>query len=366
MRHLLVYISGHGLGHLGQTAPVLAALRQRLPDLHLTVRTPIARYLLASRIPGPFNHIRENCDVGFIQHDALSIDHEASREAYQEFHTDWPARAAAEAEFLQRLRPSLVLSNVGYLPLAGAAAARIPALAMSSLNWLDLARHYYGDEAWARPVIAEMAAAYDSVETFITPAPAMPMTDRPLRTPAGTVARVADPACRQEIRRQFGLDDNALLVLLAVGGFHLEVSSTHWPNELHGRPLHYLTPEAWDGAHARTIPYTMDDDFVALLRAADAVLTKPGYGTFAEAACNGTPVLYLRREDWPEQEALIPWLEREGRCREIRREYLEDGRWTEALAELLAQPEKPPVFADGAGQIADFLVTRLEATSAKA
>lgn len=363
MRHLLVYISGHGLGHLGQTAPVLTALRRRLPDLHLTVRTPIARYILAARIEGEFNHIRENCDVGYIQHDALAIDHDASREAYRNFHADFPARIAAEAAFLRGLRPSLVLSDVGYLPLAGAAAAGIPALAMSSLNWLDMARHYYGSEAWAQPVIADMVAAYDAVDTFITLTPTMPMTDRPHRTPAGVVARVADASARAEIRQRYGLDDNALLVLLAVGGFHLDVCSAHWPDTLHGRPLHYLTPEAWDGAHARTIPYTLHDDFIALLRAADAVVTKPGYGTFAEAACNGTPVLYLRRQDWPEQESLIPWLEREGRCLEIHREDLEDGYWTEALAELLAQPEKPPVTADGAEQIADFLAERLKAAS---
>jgi hypothetical protein len=47
---------------------------------------------------------------------------------------------------------------------------------------------------------------------------------------------------------------------------------------------------------------------IDLLRSVDAVIAKPGYGTFAEAACNATPLLYVRRQEWPEQDCLIEWL----------------------------------------------------------
>jgi UDP-N-acetylglucosamine:LPS N-acetylglucosamine transferase len=40
----------------------------------------------------------------------------------------------------------------------------------------------------------------------------------------------------------------------------------------------------------------LDRPIADLLCSVDAVLAKPGYGTFAEAACNGTPLLYLRRK----------------------------------------------------------------------
>ena len=39
---------------------------------------------------------------------------------------------------LRRLAPDLVLTDVAYLPLAGAAQAGIPALSMCSLTWADL------------------------------------------------------------------------------------------------------------------------------------------------------------------------------------------------------------------------------------
>jgi len=39
--HLLVTICAHGFGHLGQSAPVLNALRRRLPALRLTVASTL-------------------------------------------------------------------------------------------------------------------------------------------------------------------------------------------------------------------------------------------------------------------------------------------------------------------------------------
>lgn len=39
--HLLATIYAHGFGHLGQSAPVLNALRRRLPALHLTVASTL-------------------------------------------------------------------------------------------------------------------------------------------------------------------------------------------------------------------------------------------------------------------------------------------------------------------------------------
>jgi len=45
---------------------------------------------------------------------------------------------------------------------------------------------------------------------------------------------------------------------------------------------------------------------------ADLVVTKPGYGTIVEAACQGAPVLLQERPDWPETEIMMAWLEEHG------------------------------------------------------
>jgi hypothetical protein len=47
--------------------------------------------------------------------------------------------------------------------------------------------------------------------------------------------------------------------------------------------------------------------FIDVLASCDAVLTKVGYGTFVEAACNGVAIISLPRPDWPETTVLAEW-----------------------------------------------------------
>ncbi len=136
--HLLACISGHGYGHLAQTAPVLNALRRRLPDLLLSVRSALPLPLLRARIDGPFQYLRDGSDTGMAMSSALEVKVQESAEAYQRLHRDWGLTVMREAQTLREFGADFVLANIGYLPLAGARRAGIPCAAMSSLNWADI------------------------------------------------------------------------------------------------------------------------------------------------------------------------------------------------------------------------------------
>lgn len=356
--HLFVDISCHGFGHLGTSAPVLNRLRELMPSLRLTVRSGLPATLLRARLGDDFTHIDGATDIGFVQKDAVHIDHVATRLAYERMHEDLARRVTNEAEFLARLAPDVVLTNVAYLPLAGAKAAGIPALSICSLNWADMLQHFYGDEAWARSIIAEAREAYAAADLFIALTPSTPMTDLPRKRVIGPVATIAAPEERMRVRRLLTVDDDETLVLVAMGGFDFDVPVADWPRR---KGLRYLLPSAWNKSHPAAIRYAMQPfSFGALLRAADAVLTKPGYGTFAEAACSGVPLLYLRREDWPEQDCLIPWFRAHGRCAEVNREALMTGAWVDALDRLLMQPRSQAVVPTGNDEAAKLMADHLE------
>ena len=144
--HLFVDISSHGFGHLAITAPVLNAVSEIIPDFRLTIRSSLPAAKLQQRIKAPYTLIPQATDFGYVMIDATSINFAASAATYRQAHANWPARVADEARFLDNLKPDLVLSNVSYLPLAGAAAAGIPALSLCSLNWADLFDHYFADQ----------------------------------------------------------------------------------------------------------------------------------------------------------------------------------------------------------------------------
>jgi UDP:flavonoid glycosyltransferase YjiC (YdhE family) len=72
-----------------------------------------------------------------------------------------------------------------------------------------------------------------------------------------------------------------------------------------------------------------------LLALVDVVLTKPGYGTFVEAACHGVPLLYVPRDDWPEEEHLVAWMHQNARCAAVERSALFVGDIGECVDRLL-------------------------------
>ena len=358
MPHLFVDISSHGFGHLAQVAPVLNALAIGLPSLRLTIRSGLSLASLRARLMADFTHVAASSDFGYVMHDATRVDLPATAAAYRDFHADWAVRVAAEARFLAGLRPDLVLSDVAYLPLAGAAHAGIPALAMSSLNWADLFKHYFAADTWFEPIHREMLAAYNSADCFFRLTPGMPMADLRRVQPIGPVAAMG-AECRAVLRAQLGCAANERLVLIAFGGFSKRLPIENWPR-IEG--VRWLVHQAWQMADPQTTDFEpLGRPFTDLLRAVDAVITKPGYGLFSEAGCNETPVLYVRREDWPEQDCLIDWLTLNGRCREISDADLVAGLLAEPLGVLWQQPAPPTPAPTGAGEAAGFILARLTA-----
>ncbi len=354
MRHLLVALSAHGFGHAAQAAAVVNALRRRLPDLRLTLRTQLPREFLDRRFEGKFEFSPSATDVGMVMDTALDIDIDATAKAYARFHADWARRVQAETHALARLAVNLVLADVPYLTLAAAAHASIPGVAMCSLNWADIYAHYFYDRFPEAPAIyGQIQEAYHAATCFIQTEPSMPMVTQPRRLAVGPVARVGRNR-QPELQQRLGLSPCTRLVVIALGGVATRLPLERWP---HLSDLHWLVPASWeinrpDVSGLETLGMTFTD----MLHSADALVGKPGYGTFTEAACNGTPVLYVRRSGWPEEPCLIEWLERHGNCLEITRHQLEQGDLDAALRTLWTQPRRPLVVPTGIGQVVEFLL----------
>lgn len=350
--HLLVDISAHGFGHLAQTAPVLDALAGKMPGLRLTLRSALPRARLAECIGAEFVHAMAASDFGFAMHSAVDIDRPASARRYRELHADWPKRVAEEAAWQAGQGVDAVLTNIAYLPLAGAAAAGIPGIAMCSLNWADLVAHYFAGEPWVSAVHAQIEAAYVTARPFLRLTPGLPMAWHPAAEAMAPVARPGSPD-RRGVAGELGLDERQRWVLLAMGGMEFPLDVGRWP-QVDG--ITWLvpggvTPTRADQRHVAA----SGARFSRLLASVDAVITKPGYGTFVEAACAGVPILWLSRADWPETPYLAGWLERHARARELSREQLAAGDFLDMLDALWTAAPPPPPVAGGAAQVASRL-----------
>jgi len=360
MPHLFVDISSHGFGHLAQTGPVLEALADRVADLRLTVRCGLPATQLAKRITPAFRHIHDCSDVAFVMHDATRIDLAASAAAYRAAHADWPGKVATEAGFLADIAADLVLSDISALPLAAARMAGIPAIAMCSLNWADQFAHLFADEPWAATIHAQLQSAYAGADAFLRCTPAMPMPDLTNAIDIPPLARTGRRQ-RDSVERMLGGQGNERLVLAAMGGIDFELPLARWPR-LPG--VRWLVGNAPPGRPDMTSYPSLGLHFTDLLASVDAVIGKPGYGMFVEAAAAGIPLLYLRRKDWPEQEVLIDWLQAKAVCAEVSPAAFASGTFIPQLQTLWAKPARR-VVADGAAVAAAFLASFLSERRAK-
>lgn len=354
MSHLLVAISSHGYGHAAQTAPVVNALRRRFPDLRVTLRTDLPQSFLMSRFAGALDVIPGGGDFGLVMQSALAIDREASAERYAALHANWDRHVETEAERLSNLKPDLVLSNVSYLALAGASATGIRGIAYCSFTWSLIYEYYFLNRPEAKHVLAQMRAAYRGAQQVLAIEPGMPL-DVDRCHPIGVIAQVRSEA-RQAVRAYLSVEGKRL-VALSLGGVRSTLDLTRWPRQ---PDIHWLVPRAIrptrpDMTAHEELPF----NFTELLAAADAFVTKAGYGNFTEAACHGVPVLCVRRNDWPEEPWLVNWLERHGRIKTFAPELLETGDLRSLLEEVWRLPAPPPVIPLGieaaSRQISEFL-----------
>ncbi len=352
MPHLVVSISSHGFGHVALTAPILNRLHALMPALHLTVRSAVPPAHLRSRIQAPFEHLISHGDIGMKMSSALDVLVEDSRAAYREYHHNWNARVADEARLLRDLGADMVFSNVGYLPLAGAQQAGIPNVALCSLNWADIYRHYCGDDE----IAAQIQSCYANADAFMRATPGMIMSDLPNLMPVGPIAEIGSNR-RDELNSLLGLSQEEKLVLISMGGIAGRLPLENWPR-LNG--VRFLVQASWRVEHADAIVLeSLPVSFNDLLASSDALLCKPGYGSFTEAACCGIPVLYVNRPDWPEAPALIEWLQQNGINGEVTRLALNQGEVASELERLWQELRPPTPIPTGIAQAAEWLAERL-------
>jgi len=356
---LLFAVSGHGYGHLAQCAPVINALWREIPELHVTVCGVLPRNVVAGRLERNFTFLPVELDPVLRMHNAWEIDVPASRRVYRGFHRDWQAGLEHDTNLLATLAPDLVLADIPYRILRAARVRDIPAIALCSLNWAAVYTACCAEDDEDAALVADMLECYRSAALFLAPDPALPMPELDNYRTIGPIARRGSSR-RQELADRFNLPAVTRFVLIALGGVATRLPLEYWPRR---DGMVWLNTVA--AGNGRDDFIGLDEtgmSFIDLLATSDAVLTKPGYGTYAEAVCNGIPILTLARPDWPETPYLNDWARRHGRVAVISTPEFAAGRFAVLLDGLWTGPAPPPLAADGVAhavsQIAPFLISQ--------
>lgn len=330
-------ISAHGFGHAAQVVPVLNALGGLVPDLRALLRTTVPTSFFQDRLSIPWEISAVQQDIGCIQNGPLTIDVAATWQEHQRFHATWDKRLEAEVTAMRAARPNLVLADTPYLALAAGKRAGIPAIALASFTWdLVLADYQAPASIDKAALVRAIEEAYRQADLAlrIAPAPKMDLFARIANI--GPIAEPAAPA-RLPVAEALQLAPGERTVLVGFGGIPLTTLPFKQLEGLHGYRFLFDGPLP-EGSTRFVSTKSLPFSFKTLMASVDVIMTKPGYGTLVEAVTLQTPVLYVRRYNFADEQPLVEYLHRHGRGYELSKEDFVEGRWEPALRRAVETP----------------------------
>jgi hypothetical protein len=338
-------ISAHGFGHAAQIIPILNELGKIVENVHVVLRTCVPSSIFEESLQVPWELQAVPQDIGCLQRGPLEISIEQTWSAYEEFHENWEQRVAQEAHAMQEAQPNLVISNVSYLAIASAVEAQCPVVAIASLSWdqvlKGLVPSLLDDH---RVIVAHIQKEYGKANHLIRLHPGIDMPAFASLSDTGPSFPLSEPPA-QDVRDLLGIAREEKLVLLAFGGVPL----TRLPLE---------QMESWEGFHFLVSGIPLETSFMQVhrvedvklafgevMRQVDVVMTKPGYATLTMAVHYNIPLIYVRRNNFVDEQPLVDYAHTHGRAVELTRENFEAGVWAKALQTVLAlriPPVAPP------------------------
>lgn len=364
---LVFYVSGHGFGHASRVIEVINEVGVRRPDARILVRTSAARWLFDVTLRVPVEWLPLDTDTGVIQRDSLHLDITATTEAARTFYGDFAARADDEAAFLRGRGASLVIGDIPPLAFEAAARAGVPSVAMGNFTWDWIYQGYPELVLGAPDVLTAIRAAYARVglalrlpmwggfEGWTCPIEDLPFVARhSMRNPEDVRAHLGAPPGSRLVLASFGgLGISALDLTRLVGLRDYTVVTTG----------HAMGVKADVPANVRLLDdravYESGFRYEDLVHAADAVVSKPGYGIIAECLANATALLYTSRGQFAEYDVLVAAMPRLLRCGFLDHDDLYGGNWEAHIERVLALPEPPErPRTDGAVVAAERILSR--------
>lgn len=349
---LYMAITNHGFGHATRTASVAAAIQKLCPEILLIMVTTAPRWLLESYIQSDFIYRPRAFDVGVVQADSLTIDKAATLEKLRYYRDQQRSIVAGEVNFIRQNRVGLILADIPPLATAIAKTASIPCWMSSNFGWDFIYR------AWGSEFI-EMADwindSFSQCDRLFRLPLHEPMSAFPVITDVGLTG--GSPRYQpDELRARWGITAPvAQTVLLTFGGLGLQ--QIPYSNLRQFPDWQFITFDrsAPDLPNLLKIPNHKYRP-VDLMPLCGRVVSKPGYGTFAEALRVGVPIVSITREDFGESIFLI-----EGIVNHAHHQILSPADFFQGSWEFLNQPpqmprQSQPIAMDGNEAIAHAVV----------
>lgn len=354
MTAILYYITAHGYGHAVRSFQVIRTLKQRCPDAIVYVRSIVPEWLLNDSEQRVV-YSRQALDVGIVQRDSLDMGLGETLVACQSLHQRRSILIQEELAFIEKHGIAVIVGDIPPLCFEIAARCGIPSVAIGNFSWSRIYRDYVSDYPQFLPLIESMEDSYRQATLALSLPYSCGMEVFPRSGVIPLVTRRSS-LDKDEARKKFDLPMSATIVLLSFGGLGLARFS---PEKLLQQRDFFFVGTSDKPRREKNILFLpqAQREYVDLVRACDAVISKPGYGISADIIAHRVPLLYTARGQFAEYPFLVRLLHAWATAAFISQEELIEGNLSPALQKLLEQsPNWPSVATDGAEISADRIL----------
>jgi L-arabinokinase len=256
---------------------------------------------------------------------------------YQALHGCFPKLIEQEIAFIKSAQIKQVVGDIPPLCFEVAARASIPSVAITNFSWDVIYRAYLREYPDFLPLIEEVESFYSKAALALTLPYPCDLNVFPRREPIPWVVRVSSLS-KEQARAKFKLPASATIILLSFGGLGLE--RLPWEQLRRLRDYFFIATgksETIDG-NVLVLP-GVQREYEDLVRAVDAIVTKPGYGIVADAIAHRLPMLYTDRGEFPEYPRLVEALRDYATAEFIPQSELLSGNLAPYLRKLLEKPQ---------------------------
>lgn len=351
MLKIAIYISSHGFGHASR----MAALADELIKYQVSVflRCDRPDFLFDNLGSAFYSKDSVSCDFGVKHTKGLQTDMAATKDALLSLFSTRNEIIEREVSWLREQEIDFALVDIPFLAIEACDYASVPVFAISNFDWFFIYSQIFAADKELRPMINTIFGLYSRVHTSFR----LPFSSKQSMPAFSNATKVGILAKRkdayEDIRKKYLIDEQEPILACSFGGEKgMQVDLDKICKAFKGVVI--SSNEELENSNHRHADQA--DDWLDIIHGCDVLLTKPGYSTFAEACQFGKPILYLPRQNYPEEKVLIKGLTHYKAAVEVASKTSSIAAWKSIFAVIKDKLIAPGSFRNQNASIATSII----------
>lgn len=360
LQTICYYISDYGFGHAARSLAIIRRWCGGRKDIRIIVCTSFSYAFMNGSLKSLIDagqvlmrHVQN--DIGYVlQSGSLQPDRDRLKEKYDVFVGGMSGSLQEEIQFLKESRADLVIGDIPPLPFKAAQYSSVPSVGISNFTWYTAYRDLLSEEE-----LEPLFDCYSRMDCFFNLAGS---SERPWgREKNRTFGFFPRSPESDEVRRILMQVNplNKRKVIFFGLGMGIETGNLAdyplWKSEDCVFIVSNRTAVGGDNIYSIPGNYNESQNYIA---ASDLVISKPGWGTVAEAISFNKPLILVTRDHMREDQNTLDYLRTRNRCKLVEWQKLKDWRLTPRILDNLEKQREKKVPTPG--RDLDSLVQELD------